>query len=360
MINGAESLRIRANGGIMKHLNQSVSISMVYPILKTLVHKGFDPETFFRDMAIDPVMTENPDARIPVNELERIMRRAAEYTDDLYFGLNQGLTLDFADLGLPGYVMMHSKTIGDALSAYQRYNDIIYSGFQLEWEINGPDVIIQLSVQNDNMPMSRHCVEDMAVSVLHLINKLANRRAVVKEVLFCHDAPDAAGELSPYITSFGVTPQFGAAHTRLRLSRDILTQPVLYSDAKMLKVFESMAEETQADLYASHPFSSKVSGWIMESLPSFFPTLQHTAAHLGVSIRTLQSRLREEGTTFNEISVQVRKQIALRYLQRGTYSVGDIAYALHFSEQSAFQNAFKKWTGQTPGQYRASLVKTGL
>lgn len=46
MINGAESLRIRANGGIMKHLNQSVSISMVYPILKTLVHKGFDPESF--------------------------------------------------------------------------------------------------------------------------------------------------------------------------------------------------------------------------------------------------------------------------------------------------------------------------
>jgi AraC-like DNA-binding protein len=358
MIKGAESLRIRANGGIMKHLNQSVSISMVYPILKTLVYKGFDPESFFRDMEIDPVITDNPDARIPVNELERIMRRAADYTNDLYFGLHQGGRLDFADLGLPGYVMMHSKTIGDALTAYQRYNDILYSGFQLELGVNGPDVIIQLSVQNEDMPMSRHCVEDMAVSVLHLINKLANRQAVVKEVLFRHEAPDATGDFSPYVTSFGVTPQFAAAHTHLRLSKDILTQPVLYSDAKMLKVFETMAEESQADLYSSQPISSKVSGWITESLPSFFPTLQHTAAHLGVSIRTLQTRLREEGTTFNEISVQVRKELAQRYLQRGNYSVGDIAYALHFSEQSAFQNAFKKWTGQTPGQYRASLART--
>ncbi|WFR64046.1 helix-turn-helix transcriptional regulator [Paenibacillus amylolyticus] len=74
-----------------------------------------------------------------------------------------------------------------------------------------------------------------------------------------------------------------------------------------------------------------------------------------MSIRTLQSRLREENTTYNKISVQVRMELALRYLQKGTYSLGDIAYALHFSEQSAFQNAFKKWTGQTPGQYRADL-----
>lgn len=342
----------------MKHLNQSVSISMVYPILKTLVHKGVDPDSFFQDVQVDPALMVNPDARIPVTELERIMRCAADYTKDLYFGLNQGLRLDFADLGLPGYVMMHSKTIEDALTAYQRYNDILYSGFQLDWEGNGPDLVLRLSVQNENVPMSRHCVEDMAVSVLQLINKLANRRALVREVQFRHKAPGAAGDLSAYINSFGVAPLFGAEHTLLRLSRDILKQPVLYSDARMLKVFETMAEESRADLYASQPFSSKVSRWITENLPSFFPTLQHTAAHLGVSIRTLQSRLREEGTTYNQISVQVRKEMAQRYLKRGSYSMGDIAYALHFSEQSAFQNAFKKWTGQTPGQYRASLAES--
>lgn len=342
----------------MKHLNQGVPISMVYPILKTLVHKGFDPESFFKDIDVDLAMMENPDARIPVTELERIMRCAADYANDPYFGLNQGQRLDFADLSLPGYVMMHSKTIGDALTAYQRYNDILYSGFQLDWEASGADLIIRLSVQNEEIPMSRHCVEDMTVSVLHLINKLANHRASVREVQFRHEAPDTTSDLTPYVKSFGVTPQFGAAHTLLRLSKDVLALPVLYSDARMLKVFETMAEETRADLYASQPFSSKVSRWIAESLPSFFPTLQHTAAHLGVSIRTLQSRLREEGTTFNEISVQVRKELAQRYLQRGSYSVSDIAYALHFSEQSAFQNAFKKWTGQTPGQYRASLAGT--
>lgn len=203
--------------------------------------------------------------------------------------------------------------------------------------------------------MSRHCVEDMSVSMVYLISKLANRRVELKEVQFSHQAPAASGDLSPYVGMFGIEPRFEATRTLLRMHKDILDQPVLYSDARMLKVFETMAQESKDELHSSQSFSDKVSRWMMESLPTFFPTLQHTAEYLGVSIRTLQSRLREEDTTFHEISVQVRKEMALRYLQKGTYSVGDIAYALHFSEQSAFQNAFKKWTGQTPGQYRLSL-----
>ncbi|EAA9756055.1 AraC family transcriptional regulator [Salmonella enterica] len=339
----------------MSNHNHGVSISMLHPILKALVNKGYESDAFFEYAGLDPAMMQNPDTRIPVEELERIMQYAARYADDLYFGLNQGQLLDFADLGLPGYVMMHSKTIGDALAAYQRYNIILYSGFNLNWEVSGEDLLLQLALQNSEKQMSRHCVEDMAVSMVYMISKLANRRVKLKEVSFGHQAPDASGDLSPYVGKFGIEPQFGDTRTLLRIQRDILDQPVLYADARMLKVFETMAQESKDELHSSQPFSGKVSRWMTESLPTFFPTLQHTAEHLGVSIRTLQSRLREEGTTYNEISVQVRKELALRYLQKGTYSVGDIAYALHFSEQSAFQNAFKKWTGQTPGQYRANL-----
>ncbi|MGC5774549.1 AraC family transcriptional regulator [Paenibacillus pabuli] len=342
----------------MNNQIHGVSISMLYPIMKTLVNKGYEPESFFEYTGFDPAILQYPEARIPVEELERIMQHAAQYSDDLYFGLNQGQLFDFADLGLPGYVMMHSKTIGDALTAYQRYNIILYSGFNLEWEIDGPDLILQLSLQNSEKQMSRHCVEDMAVSIVYLISKLANRRVELTEIRFSHEAPDASNDLSPYVDMFGIEPRFGDTRTLLRMHKDILDQPVLYSDARMLKVFETMAQESKDDLYSSQPFSGKVSRWISDCLPSFFPTLQHTAEHLGVSMRTLQTRLREEGTTYNEISVRVRKEKALGYLKRGTYSMGDIAYALHFSEQSAFQNAFKKWTGQTPGQYRANLKQS--
>ena len=128
----------------MNNHNIGVSISLLYPIMKTLVHKGFELEAFFKYADFDSAVLEHADARIPVDELERIMQQASAYSNDLYFGLNQGLLLDFADLGLPGYVMMHSQTIGDALAAYQRYNIILYSGFNLDWEIQGQDVVLRL------------------------------------------------------------------------------------------------------------------------------------------------------------------------------------------------------------------------
>nr|WP_154894702.1 AraC family transcriptional regulator [Paenibacillus xylanexedens] len=335
--------------------NIGVSISLLYPIMKNLVHQGYEVEEFFKFAGFDPAVLQHAEARIPVEELEQMLQKASSYSNDLYFGLHQGLLLDFADLGILGYVMMHSQTTGDALAAYQRYNIILYSGFNLDWEIDGQDVVLRLFLQSPQQ-MSRHCVEDMSVSVLYLIRKLANRPVVVKEVHFSHEAPDNTGNLSPYIDMFGVAPQFGDDHNLLRLPKDILSQPVLYSDAKMLQVFETMAEKSKDLLQPSHTFSGKVSRWLIDSLPASFPTLQHTAEYLGVSIRTLQSRLREEGTTYHEISVHVRKELALNFLREGQYSVGEIAYALHFSEQSAFQNAFKKWTGQTPGQYRAGLT----
>ncbi|WFR64047.1 AraC family transcriptional regulator [Paenibacillus amylolyticus] len=255
----------------MSNHNHGVSISMLYPIMKTLVNKGHEPNAFFEYAGLDPAMMQNPEARIPVEELERIMQYAAQYADDLYFGLNQGQLLDFADLGLPGYVMMHSKTIGDALAAYQRYNIILYSGFNLSWDVSGEDLILQLSLHKSEKQMSRHCVEDMAVSIVYLVSKLANRRVELKEVRFSHQAPAVSGDLSPYVGMFGIVPQFGDTHTVLRMHKDILEQPVLYSDAKMLRVFETMAQESKDELHSSQPFSGKVSRWMMESLPTFFP-----------------------------------------------------------------------------------------
>lgn len=330
-----------------------ISISMVYPIMKTIVHKGLDPKQYCSYASFDESLLQNPEARIAGDELERLMIAAADFTSDDYFGLHQGLMMEFADMGILGYVMMHSKTVEGALAAYRRYNTILCNGFNLDWDVQGGQVHIRLFTEAEGR-MSRHCVEDMASSLYGLIGKLSNRRVSLHGVTFTHAAPQ---EDEPYKDIFGVVPAFGSEQNALYVSKEVLSYPVLYADAKLLALFESIAEETKNELDGSDLFSEQVVRWMKKNMPSFIPSLQETAEYFGISARTLQNKLKQEEMTFHELSVRVRKELAISYLRRKEYSVGDIAYALHFSEPSAFQNAFKKWTGLTPGQYRVNAVQ---
>lgn len=333
--------------------SQGVAISMVYPIMKTIVHKGLDTEQFCTYAAFDASLLQDVESRISGEELERLTIAAASFTQDPYFGLHQGQIMEFSDMGILGYVMMHSPSVVDALTAYQRYNVLLCSGFNLDWEVQGNDVLIKMFLQHpDQGHMSRHCIEDMASSLFRLIGRLSNRRIPMLEVAFTHAVP--AANLTPYLQVFGVTPQFGGTDNYLRLGKDVLDYPILYSDAKLLSVFENIACESRQELTQASHFTEQVVQWMRTCFPSYFPTLQHTADHFSMSSRTLQHKLKEENTSYNDLSTQIRKELAMGYLRKREYSVGEIAYVLHFSEPSAFQSAFKKWTGLTPGQYRAN------
>lgn len=334
-----------------------VAITMVYPILKSLVRRGYDPDLFRASVSLEDELLKDPEARIPAEELERLMIAAAAFTGDDHFGLRQGEITDFADMGILGYVMMHSGTVGEALEAYGRYNDILCSGFLLDVEKSGGEVRIAIRLQHPGKGrMSRHCVEDMTSSVFHMMGRLSNRSIALREIWFQHARPD---EIEPYLETFGLMPLFGQEGTLLRLDAEVLSYPVLYSDARLLEMFDHMARETKDQLAAEEKggMGERVTAWMRACLPASFPTVLQTAEALGVSVRTLQHKLKLEGTTYNDLSIEVRKELAKGYLAKRGVSVGDIAYALHFSEPSAFQSAFKRWTGQTPGQYREFVLR---
>ena len=326
-----------------------VSISMVYPIMKTIVHKGYTAEAFIRYTAFDGRLLHNPEARIPGAELERLVHAAVAFTNDEHFGMHQGQLTEIADLGVLGYVMMHAGSIADALRAYQRYNVILCSGYMLEWEARGEQFRLYMRAQDPAHRVSRHCLEDMASSLYGLMCKLSNRRIPLRGVQFEHAAE---ADVSAYVPVFGRMPRFGGDGNWLEMDKDVLDYPILYSDARLAGVFESLASEIRDKLIRGSAFADQVSEWMMRRMPAAFPTLQETAAAFGMSARSLQAKLQEERTSYNELSANVRKELAIRYLGQQQYSVGDIAYLLHYSEPSVFQSAFKKWTGLTPGQYR--------
>ena len=81
--------------------------------------------------------------------------------------------------------------------------------------------------------------------------------------------------------------------------------------------------------------------------------LDVVAGKLAMSPRNLQLKLKEEGTTYQEVLDDLRKKIALDNLKEPGASIGDLAFLLGYSDQSAFNHAFKRWTGKTPRQFRS-------
>lgn len=335
--------------------SHGVSVSLLFPMMKTMAQSGYDWDVFCKYAAIDSNLFKNAEARVTEEDFERMVKAAALYTGDELFGLHQGQRMSISDLGVLGYVMLHSKTIGKALSAYQKYNFIVCSGFNADIEVQGEDILISLFLNNSLTAPSRHCIEDMTVSFYKTLLGLSCRTIPVKAVQFMHDQPP---QIEEYVAVFGVVPKFNQNANTLRFSTDILDYPVLSADTRLLGIFETIADEVTIKLTQGSVLTGELNRWIIESMPTHFPTLQDASKHLRMSVRTLQARLKGENTSYNRLANEVRKELALRYLSKPEYTIAEIAYLLHFSEPSAFQSAFRKWMGAAPGEYRKTVEGT--
>jgi AraC-like DNA-binding protein len=91
---------------------------------------------------------------------------------------------------------------------------------------------------------------------------------------------------------------------------------------------------------------------MVEALDGGGVSLETIAEKLSVTPRTLQRRLSDQGTSFKNVLDEVRKGLALSYITQPFIDLAELGYLLGFSDQTAFQRAFKKWTGTTPGKYK--------
>jgi len=118
------------------------------------------------------------------------------------------------------------------------------------------------------------------------------------------------------------------------------------------EVVESHARGVLAKFPDQHGLDARLSGAICDALRQGSLSLEYVSSRLGLPARTLQRRLKSEGTTFARKTDEVRRLLAERYLGDRRASVSEVAFLLGFSDVSAFHRAFVRWTGQTPKAFR--------
>ena len=155
-----------------------------------------------------------------------------------------------------------------------------------------------------------------------------------------------------YVEAWGVPVQFNAGENAILYPREVLEMPLVGADSNLHGILARHAEQLLQELPPLSDLSSRVRLLLSKQLGTGDTSLSHTAKQLAMAPSTLRRHLKQEGKTHREILDELRLQTALRHLKDRRLPVSEIAFLLGFGEVSAFDKAFKRWTGKRPSELR--------
>ena len=149
--------------------------------------------------------------------------------------------------------------------------------------------------------------------------------------------------------------RFGASHNRLVFDSAAIECPLEGGNPELARHSDAIALQYLARIERDD-IQARVREVLMQRLERSEPSQEEVAEQLYMSARTLQRKLGDSGTTYKEILDETRHALALAYLSAPHHSVSDVTYLLGFSCGSSFTRAFRRWTGQSPSDWRASTA----
>lgn len=320
-------------------------------IVDTARPRGGDIAALFHALGIDRSVLADEEARIPFAAIVSFYDHAARLTGDDAFGLHVGEASNPSMFDVVGYATMNSPTVAEALTRLIRYQRVWTDGSLWYLSLESSTARLEYAYQISGVT-PEECRHDCEASLAIFV---AGMRALVRsdwkprEVWFAHRSPR---DLSEHHRVFGAPLSFGQSVNAVLFDRSALDLPVVEADPRLCAVLDRHANALLARLPSGGRFVDKVRQALSDALRCGDPGPDAVARTLAMSVRTLQRKLKSEGTSLQDLLEAMRRNLSVRYLQRDDLSVAEVAYLLGFSEPSSFHRAFRKWTGVTPGEFR--------
>ncbi len=321
-----------------------------------------DAEALTRAAGLDPTALADPDGRVPGPQMEALWHAAVAATGDAHLGLRLGAAADIASLGVVGYVLQSTSTLGAALDAFARYVTLFTDGLRARvvrppvGAFGGEAVLEFVAVgtaeRNYLLRSPRYPMEATVAGALVIAGALVGDTLPPASLEFAHDAEADAPAVAAQV--LGTPVDYGSDSYRFRFAAAALDWPVLRASPALLSAFEAQAAAAIEVFSArrTRPVSEGVLRAVTEQLRGQAPAVDEVADALAMGVRTLQRRLEDEGSSYSALLDEARHALALRHLGRSDVPVAEIAFLLGFSEPSAFTRAFRRWTGDAPTAYR--------
>lgn len=329
-------------------IEHSLLATFILPIAQALRLQGIDALEVIEAAGIDAAGVINPDRRIPMETMQALLRSCVELTGDEAFGLAAAEQLQPQVLHGLGLAWLASDSVYDGLKRNVRFGKLMATALEMELEVEGDFVHLTMRplIEIESYVQAGR---DFAVGVITRMCRLTVGEFLAPVRIEMERPEPQNPERWEYMLSSRVL--FDCEHTRITWSRADIMEPLATGDPVLARINDEQTE-SYLNSFLAQSTSREVVGKIVEKLPDGPPNQQQIATAMNVSNRTLQRKLKEEGTSFMDLLQDTRLQLARKYLRQPSRSVVETAYLLGFSEPSTFSRAFKRWTGSAPAEYR--------
>jgi AraC-like DNA-binding protein len=312
---------------------------------QAMVSAGLPVDQVFIKAGIAMTQLGNDAVRTPYEAQQAFWQALQEISGDPHIGLHLGEHLPLYRGQVLEYLFSSSLTFGDGLRRALAYQRLVSDAIAVRLVVEDQQAWLMDMADSEEQ---RHFAECLVVAALKFFKFITDGQFSPLEVHFTHveGAP-----VTEYERVYGCPVTLGCGENRVYFNRDILDYKVWHAEPGLLRLHEQMANEKLAEL-ARLDLVAEVKRAIGAMLESGNTSVKAVATHLNMPPRRLRWQLAEANTSFNLVLVDYRSRLSRRLLARTDESIEQIVYLTGFSEPSTFYRAFKRWTNETPLEYR--------
>ena len=330
----------------------AVNAAYVRRLFALVERFGLPRAALLRHARVELPERDTARSRLPLTALFALFRSALTLTGRRDLGLEFGREVRPDAFDALGYALMTCRDLGEAIALVPLYGRVMFDPGYSETRFSVEDSHARLAwVVLPAAPYSELLAESLIASWFKLGCWIAGAELPLREVRFLHPAPE---DTVPFARFFGCPVRFGCDENALLFESDHLQRPLAQADAALNLLMRDEARRIIDLRQAEEGIAGQVRQLLLRLLPQCEATLQHVAARLNVTPRSLQRRLAAAGPPFHALLAEARRNLALLYLRDPALSVLDVALLLGYAEQSSFTRAFRAAFGVAPSVWRAS------
>ncbi|MHB8418263.1 MAG: AraC family transcriptional regulator [Myxococcales bacterium] len=320
-------------------------------LLQYFGERGGDVRRLLSAYGLPEDAVAQPDLALTVGDLREIVSDMALALGDDFFGLHAAQWTGRGGWGIINFLLESAGTLRECIAELVRYQSLASQVVHLGVEEQRAGWILKMTVPGHPEGLGRQGNEFALALLAHQTRLFLGTPEPAERVWLGHPAPRDTAPLLEFFRTKNLV--FDVGFNAIQAPLELIDRPLPRADPLLNAALKSqLAAATQGP---SRPFLDLVREKTGLALQSGPPAIERVSRLLAMSDRTLQRRLREEGTSFREVVEEVRRETSETLLAQPHLGLGEVAFLLGYTDVSTFVRAFRRWTGKTPGAFRAGL-----